>query len=70
MFQMTHLGWLESIELYKIAVNGNWMQEIQRASDIYTGQVKGFKDVPEDEMLRKEMLRGELKMKLFEIVSE
>jgi len=27
---------------------GNWIQEFARAIDIYTGKIKGFKDVPEE----------------------
>jgi hypothetical protein len=43
-----HLRWDESLQIYKRLVKGSWIQEFTRAIDIYSGKVKGFRDVPED----------------------
>jgi len=47
-----------------------WADELIRARDIYCGSVKGFKDVPEGEEMRRQMLKGEIKMMLNCRVSE
>ena len=46
-----HVRWGESLDHFKLLVRDNpdgWIQEFQRAIDIYTGKIKGFKDVPEE----------------------
>jgi len=47
-----HLGWDESLEEFKLLTKGNWIQDFTRALEIFTGQIKGFKDVPEDHEVR------------------
>ena len=41
-----------------------------RAIDIYVGKVKGFRDVPEDQYTRREMMKGELKQLITGIIKE
>jgi hypothetical protein len=41
-----------------------------RAIDIFTGKVKGFKDVPENEYVRKETMKAELKLMIRNIIIE
>jgi len=52
LFRYMHLDWDQSLHLYKKLVKGNWIQEFSRAIDIYTGKIKGFKDVPEEQYMR------------------
>lgn len=54
LFRYTHLGWDESLEAFKLISKGNWIQDFTRAIEIYTGQVKGFRDVPEDQEMRQQ----------------
>lgn len=49
---------------------GNWVQDFTRAIEIYTGQVKGFKDVPEDTEIRQEQMKGQLKLFIRTIIFE
>jgi hypothetical protein len=51
-------------------VKGNWIQEFLRATDIYTGKIKGFKDVPEEKFMREETLKADLKIRIREIIIE
>ena len=51
-------------------VKGNWIQEFLRAIDIYTGKVKGFKDVPEEKYMREETLKADLKIRIRNIIME
>lgn len=46
------------------------MQELMRAIDIYTGKVKGFRDVPEQEEMRQETMKAELKLLIRNIIIE
>lgn len=48
--------------MFKELTKGNWVQEFARAIDIYTGTIKGFKDVPEEQMMRQETMKAELKL--------
>jgi len=48
VLQFNHWRWDEALEIYKMKFKGNWIQEIVRAIDIYTGRIKGFRDVPEE----------------------
>ena len=52
MFKINQIRWDESLQSFKKIANGNWILEIARAIDIYTGKVKGFKDVPEEQFMR------------------
>lgn len=52
IIQYAHVRWDESLHSYRNLVGGNWVQLFARAIDIYTGRVKGFKDVSEEEHLR------------------
>ena len=52
LYVFRHIRWDESLRLYKSMTRGNWIQEFARAVDIYTGKIKGFKDVSEDQTLR------------------
>ena len=38
--------------MFKEMTKGNWIQEFARAIDIYEGNIKGFKDVPEEHFMR------------------
>jgi hypothetical protein len=61
IFRFLHLRWDESLQIFKSLVNGDWTQEFVRAIDIYTGKIKGFREVPEDKNMRELTLRAELK---------
>ena len=69
LFRYVHLDWDQSLHLYKKLVKGNWIQEFSRAIDIYTGKIKGFKDVPEDQYMREETLKGDLKIRIRNIIT-
>lgn len=64
------LRWDESLQMYKHLVKGNWIQEFARAIDIYTGKIKGFKDVPEEQFMRQESMKAELKLFIRMVVTE
>jgi len=51
-------------------VKGNWIQEFVRAIDIYTGKVKGFRDVPEEQYMRQETMKAELKLLIRMIITD
>ena len=65
-----HLRWDESLHEYRDIVHGNWIQLFARAIDIYTGRVKGFKDVPEEEYMRHEGMKSELKLLIRTIITQ
>jgi len=69
LFRYVHLDGDQSLHLYKKLVKGNWIQEFSRAIDIYTGKIKGFKDVPEDQYMREETLKGDLKIRIRNIIT-
>jgi hypothetical protein len=48
--------------MFKELTKGNWVQEFARAIDIYTGTIKGFRDVPEEQLMRQETMKAELKL--------
>ena len=50
--------------------DGNWIYEFARAIDIYTGKIKGFKDVPEEQLMRQELMKADLKLYIRTIISE
>lgn len=50
--------------------DGNWIWEFARAIDIYTGKIKGFKDVPEEQFMRQETMKADLKLYIRTIISE
>jgi hypothetical protein len=56
--------------LFKQYVKGNWIQEFVRAIDIYMGKVKGFKDVPEEQYMRQETMKAELKLLIRMIITD
>ena len=58
------------MQLFKDLIQDNWIQSFSRVIDFYTGKIKGFKDVPEDEDIREAMLKADLKMIIIDIVSE
>lgn len=66
----THLGWDESLEAFKLISKGNWIQDFTRAIEIYTGQVKGFKDVPEDQEMRQQQMKGQLKLFIRTVITD
>ena len=70
LFRFVHLRWDESLQLFKQFVKGNWIQEFVRAIDIYTGKVKGFKDVPEEQYMRQETMKAELKLLIRMIITD
>ena len=70
LFRFVHLRWDESLQLFKQYVKGNWIQEFVRAIDIYMGKVKGFKDVPEEQLLRQETMKAELKLLIRTIITD
>ena len=72
VLQFSHLRWDEGLEQYrqKHASTDDWMLVFSRALDIYVGRVKGFRDVPEEMNMRKEYLKGELKVFIANIIGE
>jgi hypothetical protein len=70
LFSFTHLRWDESLRHFKKLAKGNWMQELARAIDIHAGKVKGFRDVPEEQFMRQETMKAELKAHIRTIVTE
>ena len=68
--QYLHLRWDESLQEYKKVVKGNWIQLFARAIDIYTGKVKGFRDVPEEQFMRQESMKAELKLLIRTIITQ
>lgn len=68
--RFAHLSWDESLEAFRINSKGNWVQDFSRAIDIYTGKVKGFKDVPEEVELRQEQMKGQLKLFVRTIITD
>lgn len=70
VFQYLHLRWDDSLQEYKKIVRGNWIQLFQRAIDIYIGRVKGFKDVPEEQYMRQETMKAELKLLIRNIITQ
>lgn len=48
LVKFTQVRWDESLQAFKNMAKGNWIKQFARAIDIYTGQLKGFKDVPEE----------------------
>jgi hypothetical protein len=41
-----------------------------RAIDFYAGKVKGFREVPEEEQLRQESMKAELKLLVRRIITD
>lgn len=73
VLQFLHLRWDEALEAYKQKLAGgkdDWMLIFARAIDIYVGKVKGFRDVPEEQFMRREMMKGELKELINGIIKE
>jgi hypothetical protein len=68
--KLRQLRWDESLEHFREISRGNWIQEFARAIEIYTGKIKGFKDVPEDQYLRQETMKAELKLFISNVVTE
>ena len=70
LFKINQIRWDESLEIFKKMTDGNWIWEFARAIDIYTGKVKGFKDVPEEQFMRQETMKADLKLYIRTIISE
>lgn len=72
VMQFNHLRWDEGLENYRkqLQTNDDWLMVFSRAIDIYVGKIKGFKDVPEEQFMRKELMKGELKVLIANIISE
>lgn len=68
--RFSHLSWDESLEAFKQISRGNWIQDFSRAVEIYTGQIKGFKDVPEEQELRQEQMKGQLKLFIRTVITD
>ena len=66
--QYAHVRWDESLHSYRSLVGDNWVQLFARAIDIYTGRVKGFRDVSEEEYLREQGMKDELKLLISSII--
>jgi hypothetical protein len=64
------MRWDESLFAFKELTKGNWIQEFARAIDIYTGKIKGFKDVPEEPYVRQESMKAELKLFIRNVITE
>lgn len=62
VYQLHHLGWLESLgNLEASALNRSWIEIFAKALEIYIGKVKGLRIVGVDEDMRKGSMRDQLK---------
>lgn len=68
--RFSHLSWDESLEAFKLISKGNWIEDFSRAIEIYTGQIKGFKEVPEDMEMRQQQMKGQLKLFVRTIITD
>jgi hypothetical protein len=61
LFVMNHLSWSQAVRMLQTLRKGNWIQVFARTLEIYMGTVKGFKGIVDDDHLRKQVMRGEMK---------
>jgi hypothetical protein len=63
-----HLSWQESIHEFKRQVHDDLIQVFSRAINIYKGRVKGYKGLLDNGFLRENLLKGELKLLVKDII--
>lgn len=69
IYKLQHESWEENlVKLQQVVQGNNWLDIFTQALEIYLGKVKGLRGVPDDDILRGHMLRGQLKIKIFEIM--
>jgi hypothetical protein len=66
----THMTWQDSIYEYKKQVHDDLIQVFSRAISIYKGKVKGYRGLLDHSFLRENILKGELKLLVKEIIQQ
>jgi hypothetical protein len=46
----------------------NWIDIFAKALGIYLGKIKGLRNVADDDLLRRDLMKGQIKIKISEIV--
>lgn len=46
----------------------NWIDMFAKALGIYLGKIKGLRNVADDDLLRRDLMKGQIKIKISEIV--
>ena len=68
LIQFNHVRWDEG--LFREIDSDNWILKFQRTVDIFFGNIKGFKDVPEEQFMRQETLKADLKLLIRNIITD
>lgn len=63
-----HMTWQDSIHEFKRQVHDDLIQVFSRAISIYKGRVKGYKGLLDNGFLRENLLKGELKLLVKDII--
>lgn len=61
IYQLTHLTWQAYLGHLEQTMQASWIDIFEKAIEFFNGRVKGFKGVVDDNALRKEMIREDLK---------
>jgi len=63
-YRMHHLTWEESLGGFddERNIKVSWIETFAKALEIYQGKVKGFRGVVDDINLRKDLMKGQLKV--------
>jgi hypothetical protein len=64
------MTWQDSIYEYKKQVHDDLIQVFSRAISIYKGKVKGYRGLLDHSFLRENILKGELKLLVKEIIQQ
>ena len=64
----THMTWRDYVEQGEKEMGNTWIQTLKKALDIFHGKIKGFKGIVDDLDLRKEFLKGELKILITSLI--
>ena len=70
IFKLIHLTWEQSLgNIEPQILNGtSWIDIFAKTLEIYLGKVKGLRGVPDDDHLRQFMMKGQMKVKIGEIL--
>jgi len=52
----------------QLMLGNNWIDMFAKALEIYLGKVKGLRGVADDDLLRRDLMKGQIKIKISEIL--
>ena len=65
-----HMTWQEYVETSDQDMDSTWIDTFQKTIDIFKGEIKGFKGVIDDNELRQESMKAELKLLVTNLIDK